>query len=175
MNGRASRVPRGGAAVLDDVGFLGGEVGGEVVAAGTIRARHEIQIVRVGGVQDRGYGRDTRIGDRSGRQPRMLVGVIRVAADQVGFVNGAAIVSGEQGRVDRGRVAIELHPDGQAAGENGSDDGPLVRELAFLFHQRGQRDGAVYGSVGAQAAPDFAELDRKSTRLNSSHLVISYA
>ena len=109
-------------------------------------------------MQDRRYGRDSRIGDGSGRQPRMLVGVVRIAAGQVGFVNGAAIVAGEQRRIDGGRVAIELHPDGQAAGENGSDDGPLAGELAFLFHQGGQRDRAVRGSICAQAAPDFAKL-----------------
>src|ERR1017187_268017 len=78
MNSGALGAPGGGAAVLDDVGFLGGEVGGEVVAAGAIRARHEIQGVGVGGGQDRrdagggrsttcGSGGSTACGGRSGR------------------------------------------------------------------------------------------------------------
>src|ERR1035438_6825459 len=123
MNGSASRAPGDGAAVLDDVGFLGGEVGGEVVAAGTIRARHEIQIVRVGGVEDCRDGRDTRIGDRSGRQPRMLVGVIRVAADQVGFVNGAAPTDDlkldrpEHGRYVRVTMTRAASPEGYILSE----------------------------------------------------------
>src|ERR1035441_5619606 len=144
-----SWAPGRGAAVLDDVGFVGHEVGREAVAAGAIRARHEIEIAGGGRVEDRGDGRDSRIGDRSRWQPRMLVGVVRVAAGQVGSVKGAAIVAGQQRRVDRGRVAIELHPDSQAALENGGDHGPLAGELAFLRSEE--------------------------HTLNSSHLGISYA
>src|SRR5437899_4324882 len=36
-------------------------------------------------------------------------------------------------------------------------------------------DGVVLGIVPKQFIPNYKELDRKSTRLNSSHLGISYA
>src|SRR6202167_5675706 len=92
-----SRALGGVAAIFDDVGRVGGQVGGEVVAARPTRTPPEKKKVRVGRVQDRGYGSGSWVGDRSGRQPRMLIGVVRVAAGQVGFMNGAAIVAGQQG------------------------------------------------------------------------------
>src|SRR5256885_13105142 len=45
--------------------------------------------------------------------------------------------------------------------------------IAHAQHDRGRLDGAPRAAASAPALPRSA--DRKSTRLNSSHLVISYA
>src|SRR5256885_16462238 len=48
--------------------------------------------------------------------------------------------------------------------------------LRGLHHPRdGLERGGLARAVAAQQRDQFAVLDRKSTRLNSSHLVISYA
>src|SRR5256885_12366419 len=46
------------------------------------------------------------------------------------------------------------------------------RDLAARYHAETGRDGSVFAESGPGAAQTG---DRKSTRLNSSHLVISYA
>src|SRR5205807_9577137 len=49
--------------------------------------------------------------------------------------------------------------------------------LGSAKSDRPQRDGGRFGSAGPSKAPavSLRPVDRKSTRLNSSHLVISYA
>src|SRR5688500_19944972 len=60
---------------------------------------------------------------------------------------------------------ISLHID------NGRDDGPLANPAHFLILI------GLYGVLlaGVLSAALAKDRDRKSTRLNSSHLVISYA
>src|SRR5690554_7413387 len=56
--------------------------------------------------------------------------------------------------------------------------GPQHREPDALQgerHQRHQHDQAVDAELDVAGAPAVAVLDRKSTRLNSSHVRISYA
>src|SRR5256885_10087254 len=53
------------------------------------------------------------------------------------------------------------------------DDGHGVLERQLLEVHRRQLVHAVFGEIAARLGVD--QLDRKSTRLNSSHLVISYA
>src|SRR3989454_4198783 len=51
--------------------------------------------------------------------------------------------------------------------------------MLTTWHQRERREGIVLKEIGFPVPPpsqdDLADRDRKSTRLNSSHLVISYA
>src|SRR5256885_5136097 len=58
-------------------------------------------------------------------------------------------------------------PDWVFVLEEGLDEG--------LVHQRHRRRRAGVSEVEAAAPEDAGAQDRKSTRLNSSHLVISYA
>src|SRR5256885_7313626 len=52
----------------------------------------------------------------------------------------------------------------------------LFRSLLALQRQRVAAGlGVVLGGIGEQLAAHASKADRKSTRLNSSHLVISYA
>src|SRR5256885_1946140 len=75
------------------------------------------------------------------------------AADAIAFV--ADFLVGHAFEVARGLVDVALDVVGRHVGRLG------------LFHRQAQ------ARVGAEIAPSRA--DRKSTRLNSSHLVISYA
>src|SRR2546426_1925273 len=51
-----------------------------------------------------------------------------------------------------------------------SRDGVGVRQ-----RDHGERDGFALDPIPRQGSPQDGHVDRKSTRLNSSHLVISYA
>src|SRR5256885_5537101 len=68
-------------------------------------------------------------------------------------------------------------------GTPGSSGGRLSDEnlqqcLSLLLHRPASAGGAAYAQGQGRRLPAFLssrQLDRKSTRLNSSHLVISYA
>src|SRR5256885_4659940 len=57
--------------------------------------------------------------------------------------------------------------------------GEILLEAARIFRRKKEELGRVVttemGKVIAEGRGDVQEVDRKSTRLNSSHLVISYA
>src|SRR5665213_4364576 len=104
------------------------------MAARTIRSRDEIEVRGIGREQSGADGTQTRIGYGAGRQPRVLVGVVRVWVVQVGAVNYARVSIFEEGRIDGCRVAVELHADAEAVGENGCNLGTLGREPRFALH-----------------------------------------
>src|SRR2546426_4052460 len=53
--------------------------------------------------------------------------------------------------------------------------GSLRRVLPIILAHHDKFDGSGYHPTKGEQIPIEARIDRKSTRLNSSHLVISYA
>src|SRR5215471_12075378 len=89
-----------------------------------------------------------------------MIRVVWMVAIEIAAIDRPAVAILEQRRVDRGRVAIELHPDAQAVGEDGGDARTLVGELALFLHERGQRNGVVEARLSVQAGPLFAKSRR---------------
>src|SRR5256885_11527312 len=78
---------------------------------------------------------------------------------------------GIKGRAGRG--AAEPRPDGHGGGRRRAAGGCLVADGSFVA--RAAASVLAFGRNRAAASAAGSEPDRKSTRLNSSHLVISYA
>src|ERR1035441_935620 len=91
--------------------FVGGDVGGKLVAAGAIGARHEVERIALGGGERGADGSESGIGDGARRQALVAVGVIGMVAIQVAAIDDAAVIPLKQGGVDGGGVAIQLHAD----------------------------------------------------------------
>src|SRR5690348_8999780 len=83
-------------AVLRGGGLVGRDVVGEFVPARTVRPQHEIDGVGAGGIERRLDRSHARVGNRTGRQARVPVGIVRILAFQVGPVDRAAIPAVEQ-------------------------------------------------------------------------------
>src|SRR3989454_10416009 len=76
---------------------------------------------------------------------------------------------GRPGGLLRCRGAERGEPDGLALGVAAG------WKLGDWRRHRGREGGAAAQHGGRQLLANLTEVDRKSTRLNSSHLVISYA
>src|SRR3974377_1653021 len=95
-------------------GFLGSrEVGGEVVRPRTVALGDKVEVTGVRWGERRLQRRQARTRDRARGQPRVLIRVVRVAAGEVGAMDHATVTVVEQGCVDGGRIAVELHADPQ--------------------------------------------------------------
>src|SRR5258708_31133714 len=64
---------------------------------------------------------------------------------------------------------------GQIAPKNLYEVRPDLRAVAMLFRLKQKNAHTVFGAIADELKKDGVELDRKSTRLNSSHQIISYA
>src|ERR1019366_5801029 len=76
-----------GTAVALHRDFVGGDVGGELVAAGAIGARHEVERIAIGGGERGADGGEAGIGDGARRQAGVAVSVIRMVAIQVAAID----------------------------------------------------------------------------------------
>src|SRR2546426_2192756 len=90
-----------------------------------------------------------------------LLEVDHVAA---GYVEGIDILADIALRVEPGSITGIIGP-------NGAGKSTLLKTIFGFLHPR--RGRILHGGREIQALAPYA--DRKSTRLNSSHLVISYA
>src|SRR5579859_2557008 len=110
---------------------------------------HEVESVTGGGRESRANGSLARIGNGTGRQPGMKVGVVRRIKIQVTPRNGRegvlehAVI--EPGGINHSRIASELHVEFQAPGKNARDNGAFQTIGRLLLHQRGQRDHVMQG------------------------------
>src|ERR1039458_3590522 len=102
--------------------FVGGDVGGKLVAAGAIGALHEVERIAVGGGERGADGGEAGIGDGTRWKAGVAVRVVGMLAIQVAAIDGAAVIPLEQGGIDGGGVAIELHADTQAVFEYAGDE-----------------------------------------------------
>src|ERR1035438_5015334 len=81
--------------------FVGGDVGGKLMAAGAIGARHEVERIAIGGGKRGADGGEAGIGDGTRRKAGVAVGVVWVVAIQIAAIDDAAVILLEQGGVDR--------------------------------------------------------------------------
>src|SRR2546426_6686249 len=75
-------------------------------------------------------------------------------------------------------LALAACAHGAAPSPSGPFTAPvpeLPQRVALSSAPRGDDDWKALGDEAAQLLAQYLRIDRKSTRLNSSHLVISYA
>src|ERR1035438_1198623 len=89
--------------------FVGGDVGGKLVAAGAIGARHEVERIAIGGGKRGADGGEAGIGDGTRRKAGVAVGVVWVVAIQIAAIDDAAVILLEQGGVDGDRKSTRLN------------------------------------------------------------------
>src|ERR1700761_8711545 len=85
----------------------------------------KVQVVGLGWVHRGAEGSYARIGDRSGGETGVLVGVVGRGELEVRGVDGAAPAVVEEGGVDHGWVGCEWHGFGEAVDEDSSYEGAL--------------------------------------------------
>src|SRR5262249_3258700 len=100
-----------GTAILGGGGEMLGDAFREIMRTGPVWPQHEVKIIRLGRMQSRGQRILAGVPDGAGRQAHMTVSVVWAHAGQIGLMNDARVVSRQQGAIDRGRVAVELHSD----------------------------------------------------------------
>src|SRR5215472_7949515 len=93
--------------------FVRRDVAGELVAARAIGPRDEVQRIAVRGRECRANTGQPGIGDRAGGESGVTIGVVGMAVIQIATVDAPAIAVLQEGRVDRGRIAIQLHASPQ--------------------------------------------------------------
>src|ERR1022692_741760 len=119
----------------------------------------------------------TTIVNRSSPLPKCPIKRRPINVQECGHVLAAlAVVDQLAGVVDLLRRQLRLSPEFHATALRGSDAGAgaLADKASLQFRQ--DTDHLPHGATGRRLGVDcFRKGDRKSTRLNSSHLVISYA
>src|SRR5260370_6669467 len=105
----------------------------EMVAACAIALRDEKQVFRVDRIERGLERRSARIGDRTGRESGVLVGIVRVRILQIRLVNRPAITMLEERCVNGCRIAIEKHPDANPVPEDPRDSWPLAGYAGFFL------------------------------------------
>src|SRR3989454_9252088 len=98
----------------------------------------------------------------------------REARGNAGRHRGRAPRAGGRGGED-GRVCITVADNGHGFAFHGHYDHSTLTSLQLGPVLLKQRVESLGGMLEIDSTSDGAHLDRKSTRLNSSHLVISYA
>ena len=107
---------------------------------GAVVAADEIQIVGVGRVS-RGVERCLAgRGNRTGRQSRIAIRVVRRVEGQIVASKIAVELPRALERIDHGRIALQGHPDLEPVAVDGRDLGALGRLRRFLFDDRCQGD-----------------------------------
>src|SRR5450631_2350338 len=91
-----------GTAVALHRNFVGGDIGGKLMAAGAIGARHEIERIAIGGGERGADGGEAGVGDGAGRQASVAVSVVGMIAIEIAAMDDAMEALLEQGGVDSG-------------------------------------------------------------------------
>ena len=115
---------------------------GERAAEGVraVVAAHEVEVLAGRRTQHGANRLDPRRADRSGRQARPLVGVVRRVDREVLLADVAVEAAGLAQRIDDGGVGLQQHALAQAVQEHPGDARPFAAARRFHLHQRGQRD-----------------------------------
>src|SRR2546426_274555 len=105
---------------------------------------HEEEVLDRGRIEDSVDRAEAGIGDRPGREPRPLVGVVGVIDRQVGPGQRPPILTD---RVLHGRVGLERHPPPEAGVEDRRAEAALLRRHRLALHDRRQREQGVDGQA----------------------------
>ena len=114
---------------------------GEAVRARAVADGDEVEKRDVRRCHGRLEGGGAGARDRSGRQPRVHVGVVRVVQRESVAGQRARPETPAAERVDGRRVALEGHPDSQAVVVDGRDERALRRDGRLLLDEGGEGDG----------------------------------
>lgn len=147
-NGRGDRCPPLARAALaqrppqvllaaPNIAELLGVGGGEVVLAAAVVLDDIVKIRGVGGVDRRLDRRHPRVGDGTGRQTRVEVGVVRVVDGEIAVGQAVAVADD----VLHGGVNLQLHPPLQAVVDDAGNHRPLLVHLRLPLNQRRFGDG----------------------------------
>src|SRR6266480_4079785 len=137
-------LPVVGTAELGGSDLVFGDASREIMPTRSIGPQHEVKITCFVGVESGQKRILPGIGDWTRRQTCVPVSVIGAFVRQVGLVNHAAVAVFEQSRVDRGRIAIQLHPDFQTVLEYRRHHWPFLGETCFALDERRQRNRVMH-------------------------------
>ncbi len=125
---------------------------------GTIRPGDVVQVVGLCRMQGRFDARQAGVGNRTRRQPRVPVGIVRRIHTQV-FVEDPVLMSSQS--IEHGGIALQPYASAQPIPEHGRDKCSILRNPGLALYQGGKRNDLVQTHirlrhVGRQHLHNFA-------------------